>query len=493
MSQLVENAYSYARLSSKKQLKGAGADRQMLKPEQICKEEGWILSPKSFNDLGVSAFSGRNRLKGSLGEFIKLAETGKLLPNPVLIIEAFDRFSRQDIDESEGAIIDLLKSGVAIHVGFSRKTFTKDSTKSLADRIEILVAMKQAFDYSNNLSKRVRDAKQRKIDKIKAGGTANVNEMSPYFFTYSGNQFVTNDKSDIVVEIFKQYINGETICGIASYFNERNIPAFQGGTWQRASIRLILSSESVTGKFHGKLIYPTIVSQSDYDKVQVMLERNKGRRGARADLVNIFRGLVFCKCGLGVQLSKNKGRNYSYYRCPGNRLGTCQNVRGFRTDLLEEDFFGIVLKRNPEELLKSESGDMKKELQELNIQKEVISKKINTLLNLSEDSDLEELKVKLAELKNKRTELEKRIMEIKSKSTPEQNLDNLQAVRDWLDIEEEDNFNRGILDALKDLDIRKKIQGVLPTVLKRIELDSSVNCFKAVFSSGVVVEHEIIT
>lgn len=152
----IENAYSYIRLSSKKQLRGTGEHRQSTRAEAICEQMGWQLSPLTFQDLGVSAFTGKNRLTGALAEFIRLAKTGKLSPNPVLILEAWDRFSRQDLDESEKAVLELLRSGVAIHIGFGNRTFTRASTKDLAARVEILVAMKGAFDYSANLSRRVK-------------------------------------------------------------------------------------------------------------------------------------------------------------------------------------------------------------------------------------------------------------------------------------------------------------------------------------------------
>src|SRR5436190_1301403 len=122
----MKTAYSYVRLSSKGQIEGTGAQRQMSKPSAICKDHGWILSPKSFKDLGVSAHKGDNRLKGDLSTFIQLAKEKKLGKEPVLLLEAFDRYSRQDIDESEPALLELLKMGVDVHIAFSNKTFTAD-------------------------------------------------------------------------------------------------------------------------------------------------------------------------------------------------------------------------------------------------------------------------------------------------------------------------------------------------------------------------------
>src|SRR4051794_17425362 len=106
----IENAYAYSRVSSTRQLSGSGIARQRGTPEEICEQHGWKLAEETFSDLGVSAFKGTNRFSGALSTFIQLAKAKRLKPNPVLILEQWDRFSREDIDESEHAIIDLLKT-----------------------------------------------------------------------------------------------------------------------------------------------------------------------------------------------------------------------------------------------------------------------------------------------------------------------------------------------------------------------------------------------
>lgn len=95
------------------------------------------------------------------------------------VIESLDRFSRQDIDSSEPAIINLLKAGVAIHVKFTGQTFTKASTIELGDRIVIMVALKSAFTYSQQLSERVTAAKNRKLARLENGEAVNIRDYAP--------------------------------------------------------------------------------------------------------------------------------------------------------------------------------------------------------------------------------------------------------------------------------------------------------------------------
>jgi hypothetical protein len=153
-----------------------------------------------------------------LAIFIELAKEKKLGDFPVLIIEQFDRFSRQDIDESEPAILDLLKTGVDIHVAFTNKTFTKESTKDLASRIEILLSLKAAFDYSENLSKRIKSANVTLKSKINAGEVMKQRNTPNYYsFDTDKKQYVQNDKSKIVKHIIKEFISGKTLYSIHTH------------------------------------------------------------------------------------------------------------------------------------------------------------------------------------------------------------------------------------------------------------------------------------
>src|SRR6185503_13068742 len=117
----IRNAYSYIRLSSKRQTATdkSGTERQMEGFKSVCDRYEWIPQDRTFSDLGISAFEGNNRLKGELAEFMTLAKDNRLAEYPVLVLESLDRFSRQDIDESEPAVMDLLRAGVAIHVKFT--------------------------------------------------------------------------------------------------------------------------------------------------------------------------------------------------------------------------------------------------------------------------------------------------------------------------------------------------------------------------------------
>src|SRR4051794_5242523 len=98
-------AFSYVRFSSRKQSQGDSERRQTELAEAYCRRHGWTLSDKTFEDLGVSAFHGKNALVGNLGEFLRAVQSGTVPPGSVLVVESLDRISRQGIDDG----YDLIK------------------------------------------------------------------------------------------------------------------------------------------------------------------------------------------------------------------------------------------------------------------------------------------------------------------------------------------------------------------------------------------------
>ena len=495
----IETAYSYIRLSSKKQLKGTGEHRQTARTQAICDQMGWQLSPQTFQDLGVSAFTGENRLTGALAEFIRLAKAGKLAPNPVLILEAWDRFSRQDLDESEKAVLELLRSGVAIHIGFGNRTFTRASTRDLAARVEILVAMKGAFDYSANLSRRVKSAKSRKISRIADGGTANVREMAPRWLNWNNNlnRFETNEKADLVREIFTKYNAGASIVSIVKDFNQRSTPAFRGGKWHTASVRYILSAKTTIGDFKGHSYFPRIVSQQEFDRAQVTLEKNRNRRGRSSNLVNLFRGLIFCsECGFAVTMTRSKGRNYSYYRCTHSVRGACTKRFSLRINLLEEDFFVFVLRQHPEIVVRKDNQPEGTELDSLRLQKLENDKKKRSLLNLLNDYDDTLLRSKYAELTKESEAIDRKIIETTTVINDANNLPhalgNLQELIDDEDSSDLDKFLGSMVAALGNRETRVKLAPVIASIVKRIDVNLTTLAIRTTFVNGNVDEHQII-
>src|SRR5262245_41745682 len=77
-------AYSYVRFSSKKQEEGDSIRRQVDATAAWAKRKGVHLDNSLSIDRGVSAFRGKNRDLGALGEFLRQVEGGRVKPGSYL-------------------------------------------------------------------------------------------------------------------------------------------------------------------------------------------------------------------------------------------------------------------------------------------------------------------------------------------------------------------------------------------------------------------------
>lgn len=501
----MKTAYSYVRLSSKRQRKGTGEQRQLARPSEICKEKGWELSKKTFKDLGISAFTGKNRLKGDLANFIQLAKDGALAPEPVLIIEDFSRFSRQDIDESEPAILNLLRLGVDIHVAFSNKTFTKEATKDLVSRIEILVCLKAAHDFSANLSKRLKSAVKFRKEKINSGEVVK-HPNTPRYYTWNKDkkQYEQNEASEVVKVIIKEYLNGSSLYGISNKLNDekRKTIGYEGtAEWTRMSIKGILANKALYGAFYDNETYfnDPITDKDTFDRIQLLLKQNSGSKGRfGSDYVNMFRGLAQCpychgSMSAGVQYFNSKKGNrkatpkkqpYRYFRCSSVSNGkSCKNKHNFNLTDIEAEFFGVFLRQDPTTLFNVNGNKgYEKDMTALQKKLDGVSSKITGYLDM--DIQLPELERKLKALKAEKETISKDIQELAMRNTQvavsQENVLNFKKLyaavsADELTLDAADKFEKGIAtlkEKLKDPSLRNTLRMMLPSFISRIDFDT---------------------
>ena len=92
--------FSYERVSSALQAEqGRGLERQPTATDSWCAARGLQIDD-GLSDAGISAFKGDNVAKGALGKFLAMAQAGNLGNDPILLVEAIDRLSRQEALDS---------------------------------------------------------------------------------------------------------------------------------------------------------------------------------------------------------------------------------------------------------------------------------------------------------------------------------------------------------------------------------------------------------
>lgn len=117
--------YPYIRFSTKKQEFGTSYARQSDIESFL--ERHSLVVDTTLEDLGVSAFRGKNATQGQLGCFIDLVQSGLVEPNSILLIENFDRLSRQKIIKSTRIFSDLLSQGIDIAILDTGKIYTREN------------------------------------------------------------------------------------------------------------------------------------------------------------------------------------------------------------------------------------------------------------------------------------------------------------------------------------------------------------------------------
>lgn len=124
----------------------------------------------------------------------------------------------------------------------------------------------------------------------------------PYGFTVDNDDKVTVDKTQAqaIQMIFREYLNGNSLGGLAKILEIRGIPSPSGNTcWGRAAIDKLLSSSKYV---------PLIISLEQYTAVQFEKEarsnqelNNDGstqRKATRYNSKNVLSGLLVCaECG----------------------------------------------------------------------------------------------------------------------------------------------------------------------------------------------------
>ena len=151
-------AYSYLRFSTPDQSRGDSFRRQADKARKFAAQNDLELSEDSYQDLGVSAYRGRNIVEGQLGKFLEAVESGKIKRGSYLLVENLDRLSRDRLMPALNRFHSILEAGINIATLNDGTVYTKDSINDLTGLIIPLVYMSRANEESVTKSERGRAA-----------------------------------------------------------------------------------------------------------------------------------------------------------------------------------------------------------------------------------------------------------------------------------------------------------------------------------------------
>jgi DNA invertase Pin-like site-specific DNA recombinase len=324
-------SFSYTRFSDPRQGKGRSAQRQMGRAERWSRRNKLSLDLSlDLADEGLSGYWGDHTMKGALGRFLALCGTERVPAGSVLIVEDFDRLSRQVPDDAWELFRQILLTGVEIAVLTLGKWFTKASLNSFEDRILVQASQHRAHEESRLKAGRLRDVWKARRRRAKAGRPT-YTKVPGWCVKGRGRRKpeLHPGRAATVLEMVRLAREGWGVQRIAAELaaQPEQYPCWRkSGAWSGGAVYLILTSNALWGAYQprcygegrkvipaGEVIrdyYPALLSEDEARAIRLALRGRRRERGRRpAPDRSALRRLVWdAQTGAQLFLHGTKGR-----------------------------------------------------------------------------------------------------------------------------------------------------------------------------------------
>lgn len=317
-------AYSYTRFSRPEQSRGATRKRQSEAAAAFARDNDLDLDD-SLRDEGVSAFRGRHRDPNfALGRFLARVGAGDIARGSVLLVESFDRLSREQVLDALTQFLGLLSAGIEVVTLIDGRRYTRESVGSDPTQLIIsIIIMSRAYEESATKAKRVADAWRRKREAAKTAGQA-MTARAPGWMRLvggprTGHYELIPERARIVRDMFDATIAGDGRRTISKRLNAAGEPTWGPGRsrasqWHDSYVAKILASPAAYGRctIDGQDVedyFPSVVDQATYWRAQAATSarsRGNGRTGTQFN--NLLRGLARCASCMSSMVYLDKGK-----------------------------------------------------------------------------------------------------------------------------------------------------------------------------------------
>ena len=391
-------AYSYVRMSTDIQLKGDSLRRQKESSKNYAEENNLELI-ETIQDLGISAFSGKNSKDGALGVFLNAVESNKIKAGSFLLVESLDRLSRESVLTAFNQFTSILRQNIVIVTLADNQVYTQESVNdNIGQLFTSLGIMLRANEESKTKSIRLKAAWLNKRNSL---STKKYTGISPAWLIYDKvlDEFKINDViAKAVKKIYKMSLEGYGAYSICTFLNTHldEYPSYKSKTgWHKSYIQKILNNKAVYGEFqahkmeNGKRVevgdviedyFPMIISKDDYELSQTKLkQRTLNGAGRKGDTFsNIFTRLIRCKgCG-AIVVFRNKGKapkGSLYLKCGNSERKLICSAPAWEYEAFENSFFTFISELNLEEIFKNKDSLAKKD--QLNNELDILIMKLD--------------------------------------------------------------------------------------------------------------------
>lgn len=356
---------SYVRFSSQRQSRGRSEERQTDAAKEWCEQHGMVLD-ENIQDLGISAFSGKHRKKGNLRAFLEQVDAGKVPKGSYLLVEHFDRLTREEIDEADNLVKTILRKGVNIVTLLDGHVYTPKSLNNIASLISMILAFGQAHEESFRKGGRVSVTFAKKRAEGKRVFGAAPGWLKRGAAGKEGNWEVIPELAAVVVKVFELAASGLGGPAIAKIANTEGWPVPTRQTkistkhWHTKMPQIILRNRGVLGEAQHvirgrnalnalgsekpipagppiKDYYPRIVTDELWHLAKGSIAARKTVPLKRdTNYFNIFSGLLRCgNCGSKMQRkTEKKGWSRAQLVCTSKMAGLtkCKTASALKTE-----------------------------------------------------------------------------------------------------------------------------------------------------------------
>ena len=412
----------------------------------------------------------------------------------VIITKSISRFARNTLDTLK-YVRKLKERKIAV-------IFEKENINTLEMSGEFLltilssIAQQESESISGNVKLGLKMKKER-------GEIVGFKHCLGYDYDKDSHEIkIQQDEAEIVRQIFNRYCEGAGSTIIARELTEAGfIPPKGGEKWAESTIRGIIKNEKYKGdvlqgktftidpithkrmvnkgeedKYYIENNHEAIVSAETYEKAQKILEKRSGavetgRRKGNYSRKYTFSSRIFCGfCGsvfVRRNLYKNTKHETKVWQCMNyvkNGKKFCHETKAIREKVIEDCFIEAyeLLCQDNKEVINNflnridgflRENNTKSILQKLEVKKQGIENKINSLINLMIDGtiDKETFNKKKIELNKKIKKIEKDQELFKCQLDDENSFDfGVEKIRKVFDKEAKDIrvFDKDIFEAL---------------------------------------------
>ena len=244
----------------------------------------------------------------------------------MVLTKSISRFARNTVTLLE-TVRELKTLGVDVY-------FEEQNIHSLSGDGELMLTI--LASYAQEESRSVSEnCKWRIRNQFRAGEPANWRFMYGYRIQH-GKITVHPVEAEVVREVFRRYLEGETVASIAEWLREQRVPSYRDGMWTAKRVLELLKNEKYAGnallqkkyvtdhlskkekrnfgelpRYYAEGTHPAIVSPETFKRTQEQIERNRVKNGIQqvAPSCSIFTGMLVCgQCGKKYKRKMNRGK-----------------------------------------------------------------------------------------------------------------------------------------------------------------------------------------